>query len=252
MNGYTPWLEGTIVPGLIPLSLDVRLDACGTCIRCCNGSHFTLALVPVDEIIAAARWFPVVFKKVDGAFLPVMIYALEMGNACLYLDGKTGQCRIYHQGRPSACTNFPFRLSLATPPIDQAEQKFAGVVEVDGRCPALRQDGSGSVLMDETGRLTTGFLQTLIIPRESDFLERTIPFGRQLDYLNLLKKRRVKTKKGRAKQGMQTFWSVSRKRFRKLARSDQWRLGESGFLALVEAHLASCRHLARLMDRNNG
>ncbi|MBF0448574.1 MAG: SapC family protein [Magnetococcales bacterium] len=185
---------------------------CGTCTQCCDGSLFTSGFVPLMDFDGTADCFPIVFHKIYGKYWPGMIYTLKLGIPCPYLDSKQKRCRIYQTYRPVACIHFPFRFK-AKQRIDQPP--FVGFpfnLEMDERCPALTYHLPGQPLLTTDGSLSPAFLKQMAVPKQTDFVEVTQAFCREIDQYGLFVKKKFKRNTASGKPIKAVFRVIDRPR----------------------------------------
>jgi Fe-S-cluster containining protein len=161
---------------------------CGECNSCCDGSLFSVGFVPLIDFIETAKLFPIVFQEIYGEYWPSMIYTLQPGLPCPYLDRVKKCCSIYSTYRPVACRHFPFRFKAKDSADREPFVGFPFIIEMDDRCPALEIDTPGLSLLNEHGNISKQFIADIGMPKRIDYVEETRNFCRKLDLYGLLKK----------------------------------------------------------------
>ncbi|MBF0194918.1 MAG: SapC family protein [Magnetococcales bacterium] len=185
---------------------------CGECNSCCDGSLFTVGFVPLIDFIETAKYFPIVFQKIYGEYWPGMIYTLQAGVPCPYLDHKKKRCSIYNTHRPVACRHFPFRFKAKGSVEREPFVGFPFLIEMDDRCPALETDSPGLALLDESGNISMSFINSIGMPDRIDFVEETRDFCRKLDFYRLLKRKKFKLKTESGKKVTSTYHVIDKNR----------------------------------------
>jgi Fe-S-cluster containining protein len=188
---------------------------CGTCNRCCDGSLFTVGFVPLMDFVDTANCFPIVFHKIYGEYWPGMIYTLQHGLPCPYMDQEKKQCAIYNTFRPVACHHFPFRFKAKESVDSGPFPGFPFIVEMDERCPAIERDQPGQALINQDGTISQSFIESIGLPSKVGFVEETRDFCRELDRYDLFKKKKFKQLTESGKKIKTVYHIIDKKRLKK-------------------------------------
>jgi Fe-S-cluster containining protein len=188
---------------------------CGTCNLCCDGSLFTAGFVPLMDFVETANCFPIVFHKIYGEYWPGMIYAVRSGVPCPYLDREKKCCTIYDTFRPVACHHFPFRFKAKESADSEPFSGFPFILEMDERCPALEKKLPGQLLINKDGSLSQQFIESIGLPDRVGFVDETRDFCRELDRVNLFKKKKFKHKTQSGRKIDITYQIIDKKRLKK-------------------------------------
>lgn len=234
-------------------------SGCDTCTLCCDGSTFTCANVLVDEMFDTAKLFPVVFTKSEERLSISLLYTLQKGVPCPYLDPKTTLCDVYDSVRPRACKIFPFNVRevrAATP-----DQRSFSVV-FDSRCPGIRPGEDGEEdhrLLDADGRLSApvadGFIGRNMLLRYRENLQNTQKFLKLVHDLELLGEEEIDiggppasgTFYGQSRPTTLKLWKISETRLAKLDSESVMRIHREGYFNAIHTHLNSLGNLDRLI-----
>jgi Fe-S-cluster containining protein len=234
-------------------------SGCDTCTLCCDGSTFTCANVLLDEMFDTAKLFPVVFTKSEERLSLSLLYTLQKGVPCPYLDAETTLCEVYDSVRPRACKIFPFNVRevrAASP-----DQRSFSVV-FDERCPGIRPDEEAPPekrILGPDGRLSPeiadGFIGQHMLRRYRENLQNTQKFLKLVHELELLGEEEVDiggppatgTFYGQSRPSTIRLWKISETRLGELDGEAVMRIHREGFFNAIYTHLNSLGNLDKLI-----
>lgn len=234
-------------------------SGCDTCTLCCDGSTFTCANVLIDEMFDTAKLFPVVFTKSEERLSLSLLYTLQKGVPCPYLNAETTLCDVYDSVRPRACKIFPFNVREAR--SAHPDQRSFSVV-FDERCPGIQPGEEGEAvhrLLDANGRLSPaiaeGFIGRNMLRRYRENLQNTQKFLKLVHELELLGEEEIDiggppvsgTFYGQSRPTTIKLWKISETRLGALDSDAVMRIHEGGFFNAIYTHLNSLGNLDRLI-----
>jgi Fe-S-cluster containining protein len=234
-------------------------SGCDTCTLCCDGSTFTCANVLIDEMFDTAKLFPVVFTKSEERLSLSLLYTLQKGVPCPYLNAETTLCDVYDSVRPRACKIFPFNIREAR--SAHPDQRSFSVV-FDERCPGIRPGEEGEAehrLLDAEGRLSSAIAEEFIgrnmLRRYRENLQNTQKFLKLVHELELLGEEEIDiggppasgTFYGQSRPTTIKLWKISETRLGALDSDAVMRIHEGGFFNAIYTHLNSLGNLDRLI-----
>lgn len=205
-------------------------------------ANLSAIALTTEEIPPALMHYPVVFSSGEAS-MPVVLTGIP-GGANQYVDGE-GRWRagIYV---PAYVRRYPFLLAKLTPETQDLSLCF------DETCSWFGEADEGNLFIgDEPTDMARGALQ--FCEQFEQAATKTRQFMTDLHDLDLLIEAQAEIKaEGEATFVLRGFQMVSEERLRNL-RGDQYRrLGTTGSLGLVYAHLFSLRHMSSLFDQAVG
>ncbi|MEO5378057.1 MAG: YkgJ family cysteine cluster protein [Magnetococcus sp. DMHC-6] len=220
---------------------------CQKCTLCCDGSAFTVASLSLGEIEVASRRFPIVFQKVGDAVYLGLVYALQQGIPCPYLDSLESRCLIYTEERPLSCRRFPFRVLSSSLHNKRSckKKKNSYWVVMDRRCLAVSSHGVGVPLVAEEG-VSRELAEKFFLNEQHDFKCENNNFCAMLDYFGLLKKRQLLVKRDGRVVYQYTYWAVSKTKLTHLSHASLEMLRKRGYFPLIKSHVVSLGHFKLL------
>ena len=234
-------------------------SGCDTCTLCCDGSTFTCANVLLDEMFDTAKLFPVVFTKSEERLSLSLLYTLQKGVPCPYLDAESTLCEVYDSVRPRACKIFPFNVR-EVPAADPDRRSFS--VVFDSRCPGIRPGGEADAehrLLDAEGHLAPaivdGFMGRNMLRRYRENLRTTQKFLKLVHELKLLGEEEIDiggppasgTFYGQSRPTTIRLWKISETRLGELDSEAVMRIHREGSFNAIHTHLNSLGNLDRLI-----
>ncbi|MBF0444514.1 MAG: SapC family protein [Magnetococcales bacterium] len=216
---------------------------CGECNSCCDGSLFTVGFVPLIDFIETAKYFPIVFQEIYGEYWPGMIYTLQSGLPCPYLERRKKRCTIYNTHRPVACRHFPFRFKAKDSADREPFVGFPFIIEIDNRCPALEIGSPGLSLLNEQGNISKLFITDIGMPERVDFVEETRDFCRKLALYGLFKKKKFKQQTESGKKITVVYQVIDKKKLN-IAYEDML----NRYSPYIKAHWQSLKKPKKLIE----
>lgn len=228
---------------------------CDTCTLCCDGSTYTCANVLLDEMFDTAKLFPVVFSKTDETINLSLLYTLNKGIPCPYLEKETGHCEVYDSIRPRACKIYPFNVKEI--PSNQTDSTAFAVV-FDSRCPGIGENKEGgAALIGEDGklspRITEQFIGQNMLRRYKTNLANTRKFLKLVKDFDLLVETEYDLGEPLSMVGYYgqnlslKIWRISRKKLQALDAEAVMEIHRNQFFDAIYTHLNSLGNLNKLV-----
>lgn len=231
---------------------------CGDCCKCCDGMY-TCANVLVDEMFDTAKLFPVVFSKKegeDGEISLTLLYTLQKGVPCPYLDKESGWCKVYDSVRPRACKVYPFNVHE----VRSAGQGRSFAVVFDDRCPGMRESDDGEPLIDEGGKFSDAlrrkFFGDDMLRNYRENLLKTRDFLQLVHKLQLLSEEEIPVGGmspvadyfGEGRPNTMKLWKISETKLAALTPEQVMEIYNGGFFNAIYTHLNSLKNMDRLIQ----
>lgn len=232
---------------------------CDDCTACCDGSMYTCANVLIDEMFDTAKLFPVVFSKKkedeDDQISLTLLYTLQKGVPCPYLEKESGLCSVYDSVRPRACKVYPFNVHE----VRSAGRERSYAVVFDDRCPGMRESAEGESLIDGGGKfspdLSRNFFGDGMLRNYKENLLKTRAFLQLVHKLKLLSEEEIPVGGmspvadyfGQGRPNTMKLWKISETKLDALSQEQVMEIYKGGFFNAIYTHLNSLNNMARLI-----